>query len=505
MDKVNNNSILKTMRRLAGILVHPTSLPGKFGIGDLGPEAYHFVDFLEEAGQHLWQTLPLGPTGQFNCPYQCYSSFAGQPLLISPEMLVKDGLLAESDIDNPPHFEEEKVDYDAVKKYKKTLFATAFENFRDLPADSELIRDFNHFRKENDWLDDYAMFMAIRKEKEESYWLTWEKKYRKPTKSQKTVIRRELIDQITYEEFLQWTFFRQWAALKEYANDHGVLLIGDIPIFVAADSADVWAQPQMFQLDKDGFPTVVAGVPPDYFSATGQLWGNPLYNWKHHKKTDFAWWLKRIEVQLKLSDIIRIDHFRGLESYWEVPADAETALEGKWADGPKDDFFHAVTKRFGEDLPIIAEDLGIITDEVRALRDRFGLPGMKILQFAFEDDDSSYLPYNQPYNCVCYTGTHDNDTSAGWYEKAPEYARDKVRRYMNTDASQVSWDFIRTCHGAPARFAIVPIQDLFCQGSECRMNIPGVADGNWSYRFRKELLTGDIARRLYDITKLYGR
>ncbi len=498
-------SLLHRMRRMSGILVHPTSLPGRFGIGDLGPEAYAFVDYLAKAGQHLWQTLPLGPTGQFDCPYQCFSSFAGQTLLISPELLCREGLLSESDLDKTPDFPQDHVDYAAVREFKVELFEKAYQRFLSLPDDDKLVKSFNDFCDETPWLSDYAMFTAIRKSKEETHWLTWEKKYRKPTKSQKAVIARELEDEIRFESFLQWTFFRQWAALKQYANEHDVLFIGDLPIFVSGDSADVWAQPQMFQLDKDGFPTVVAGVPPDYFSKTGQLWGNPLYNWKQHKKTGFDWWLKRFETQFQLSDIVRIDHFRGLESYWEVPADAETALEGKWVDGPKDDFFLAVKDRFGDDLPIIAEDLGIITDEVRALRDRFGLPGMKILQFAFEDYDSAYLPYNQPYNSVCYTGTHDNDTTTGWYEKASEQVRDKVRRYMNTDGSQISWDFIRTCLGSPARFAIVPIQDLFCQGSDCRMNTPGVAEGNWAYRFPKHLLTSDIANRLRDMTELFGR
>ena len=498
-------SLLKRMRRLSGILVHPTSLPGKFGIGDLGPEAYRFVDFLQESGQHLWQTLPLGPTGGHNSPYQCFSSFAGQPLLISPELLKDEGLLTDADLSNVPHFSDEEVDFAAVGEYKKELFKKAFARFKELPEDNPLKSELALFCKSAHWLDDYAMFMAIKKSKGGAHWLEWEKKYRKPTKSQKAVIEREFEDEILYEKFLQWTFCRQWSQLKAYANERDILLIGDIPIFVSGDSADVWAEPRLFQLDSDGFPTVVAGVPPDYFSATGQLWGNPLYDWKYHKKTNYEWWMERFKTQFLLSDIVRIDHFRGLESYWEIPADSETALNGKWVDGPKDEFFEVLIKTFGEEPPIIAEDLGIITDDVRALRDKFGLPGMKILQFAFEDEDSNYLPYNQPYNCVCYTGTHDNDTTTGWYATASEKARDKVRRYMNTDASQVSCDFIRTCFGSPARFAIIPVQDLFCQGSDCRMNTPGKADGNWAYRMKKELLTSDVAKRLYDVTKLYGR
>lgn len=498
-------SLLEKLRRLSGVLLHPTSLPGRFGIGDIGPEAYRFVDFLQESGQHLWQTLPLGPTGGHNSPYQCYSSFAGNPLLISPELLVRDGLLTEEELRDVPQFPEEQVDFAAVTEYKEGLFARAYARFAALPEDGDLKAEFALFRKSAHWLDDYAMFMAIKKSKGGIHWLEWEKKYRRPTKSQKSVIARELADEIGYEEFLQWLFFRQWSQLKAYANERDILLIGDIPIFVSGDSADVWAEPKLFLLDSDGFPTVVAGVPPDYFSATGQLWGNPLYDWKYHKKTDYAWWMERFKTQFLLSDIVRIDHFRGLESYWEIPADAETAIDGKWVDGPKDDFFHALIERFGKEPPIIAEDLGIITDDVRALRDRFDLPGMKILQFAFQDEDSSYLPYNQPYNCVCYTGTHDNDTTAGWYETAPEYARDKVRRYMNTDGSQISWDFIRTCFGSPARFAIVPVQDLLCQGSAYRMNTPGQAEGNWSYRVRTGALDSDIAGRLRDTTKLYGR
>lgn len=499
-------NMVKHMRRLSGILMHPTSLPGDFGIGDLGPAAFEFVDFLEASGQHLWQTLPLGPVAESGCPYQCFSSFAGNTMLISPELLRMDNLLPADAFDDKPDFPEDKVDFPKVARYKEKLFKQAFEIFETLPADDLLVEEFEQFKvKEASWLDDYSIFMAIHKEKNDAWWLEWDKKYRKPTKAQKAVIEKELAPQIRYEHFLQWLFFRQWAELKLYANEHGILMIGDIPIFVAADSADVWAQPKMFQLDKDGFPKVVAGVPPDYFSATGQMWGNPLYDWKYHKKTEYSWWMDRIAAQLNLSDIIRIDHFRGLESYWEIPAGSKDATSGKWAKGPGDDFFNKIREQFGEDLPIIAEDLGIITDEVRALRDRFNLPGMKILQFAFEDDDSAYLPYNHPYNCVCYTGTHDNDTTTGWYQTAPEKARDKVRRYMNTDASQVSWDFIRTCFGSVAKYAIVPVQDLLCQGSDCRMNIPGLADGNWGYRVKKGMLNKDIAARLYDVTKLYGR
>lgn len=492
-------------QRIAGILMHPTSLPGAFGIGDLGPESYAFVDFLKKSGQHVWQTLPLGPTNQHNCPYQCFSSFAGQPMLISPTLLVKDGLLKEKDLAHVPDFPQEHVDYPAVLAYKNKLYFKAYDNFCALDDDDELITLFNTFCENTFWLDDYAMFMAIKASKGGSYWLNWEKKYRKPTKTQKAVIARELENEIRFEKFLQWIFFKQWMELKAYANENGVLLIGDIPIFVSPDSADVWANPKLFQLTSDGFPKVVAGVPPDYFSETGQLWGNPLYNWKNHKKDNYSWWMSRIKAQLDLSDIVRIDHFRGLEAYWEVPADAETALEGRWVKGPGADFFQTMCDTLGDNLPIIAEDLGIITEEVCKLRDQFNLPGMKILQFAFEGDNSAYMPYNQTFNCICYTGTHDNDTTVGWYNNASEKIKDKVRRYMNTDAGAIHWDFIRTCFGTPARIAIVPVQDLFGQGSEYRMNIPGVADGNWAYRAKKEYFNDGLADYLRSITKLYGR
>lgn len=492
-------------KRIAGLLMHPTSLPGAFGIGDLGPQSYAFVDFLKLSGQHIWQTLPLGPTGTNNCPYQCFSSFAGQPLLISPELLVEDGLLKDDDLTNVPAFPTDTVDYKAVTEYKTGLFHKAFDTFCTLEKENELVSLFDTFCEETEWLNDYAMFMAIKTAKGGTNWLSWEKKYRKPTKTQKAAIARELEKEITYEKFIQWVFFRQWMKLKDYANENGILLVGDIPIFVSPDSADVWAEPKLFQLDKDGFPKVVAGVPPDYFSKTGQLWGNPLYDWKYHKKTGYTWWMNRIKAQLTLSDVVRIDHFRGLESYWEVPADAETALEGKWVKGPGAEFFQTICDTLGENLPIIAEDLGIITDEVRELRDQFGLPGMKILQFAFEDEDSAYLPYNQTFNCICYTGTHDNDTTVGWYRTASEKAKDKVRRYMNTDASAIHWDFIRTCFGTPARMAIVPVQDLFGQGSECRMNIPGVAEGNWAYRVKEGYFNENLAAHLRSVTRLYGR
>ena len=480
-----------------------SSLPSDYGIGCFSKSAYEFVDWLKEAGQTYWQILPLGPTSYGDSPYQSFSTFAGNPYFIDLDTLVEEGVLDKKDCEKVNWGKKpDEVDYEKIYKGRYPLLRKAYEN-----SDISKNPDYQKFVAENSWwLSDYALFMAVKDRFEGVEWTKWAEDIRLRWNNAMDYYREELYFDIEFQQYMQFKFYEQWMKLKSYANSKGIQIIGDIPIYVAMDSADAWAHPELFQLDPDTLtPLRVAGVPPDAFSATGQLWGNPLYDWKYHKKTNYEWWMERFKTQFLLSDIVRIDHFRGLESYWEIPADSETALNGKWVDGPKDEFFEVLIKTFGEEPPIIAEDLGIITDDVRALRDKFGLPGMKILQFAFEDEDSNYLPYNQPYNCVCYTGTHDNDTTTGWYATASEKARDKVRRYMNTDASQVSWDFIRTCFGSPARFAIIPVQDLFCQGSDCRMNTPGKADGNWAYRMKKELLTSDVAKRLYDVTKLYGR
>ena len=500
-------SLLKRMRRLSGILVHPTSLPGKFGIGDLGPEAYRFVDFLQESGQHLWQTLPLGPTGGHNSPYQCFSSFAGQPLLISPELLKDEGLLTDADLSNVPHFSDEEVDFAAVGEYKKELFKKAFARFKELPEDNPLKSELALFCKSAHWLDDYAMFMAIKKSKGGAHWLEWEKKYRKPTKSHKAVIEREFEDEILYEKFLQWTFCRQWSQLKAYANERDILLIGDIPIFVSGDSADVWAEPRLFQLDSDGFPTVVAGVPPDYFSATGQLWGNPLYDWKYHKKTNYEWWMERFKTQFLLSDIVRIDHFRGLESYWEIPADSETALNGKWVDGPKDEFFEVLIKTFGEEPPIIAEDLGFLTDSVRQMLADSGFPGMKVLQFAFDaGNDSEYLPHNYDKNCVVYTGTHDNDTTVGFIQNMPEKDKKFAKKYLgHKNDKKLCFEIVRAALSSCADTAVIPMQDYLELDSSARINIPSTLGCNWKWRMDKEALDPKLAKKIYKMAKLYGR
>ena len=497
----------KPYKRLSGILLHPTSLPSPYGIGDLGQAAYDFIDFLKAAGQHLWQTLPLTPTGFGDSPYQSFSAFAGQPLLISPEHLVKLGLLQAEELKDCPIRMEDTVDYGTIIPWKNSILKLAFSRFQT--CDNELLKkDFLVFKKEHDfWLKDYTLYMACKDMHEGREWLLWEKQYRTPTPSAKKKLTNLLKEDITYYEFVQFIFFTEWTALKTYANKNEVQIIGDIPLFVSLDSADVWANQNLFQLDSKGYPTAVAGVPPDYFCEDGQLWGNPLYDWKIHKKEGYKWWISRVFHQLKLCDYLRIDHFRGLESYWSIPANEKTAINGAWMPGPRKDLFHAIEKALGKNLPIIAEDLGLITPEVEALRDELGFPGMRILQFAFEgEEESTYLPHQfDTVNCICYTGTHDNNTTKGWYKEATEYSRDKVRHYMNTDGNSIHWDFIRTCLGTIARFAIFPMQDALGIDSDGRMNTPGVGTNNWTWRCKKDAFSKDLAKALAHITHIYGR
>lgn len=496
----------KLKERLSGILVHPTSFPSPYGIGDLGKGAKDFIDFLEKAGQHLWQVLPLGPTGFGNSPYQSYSSFAGQPLLISPDELINDGLLTKEDIKEIPKWENElRIDYDAVAEYKDQLFRIAFEHFtEDEPV--ELTKEYRSFIRKNEWVKDYSLFMACKEFHNGICWQEWDTEIATPTTSAKEKWTKKLRKEVNYYRFLQFLFFRQWFAIKKYANDKKIEIIGDIPIFISSDSCDVWANPELFQLDSKGYPTSVAGVPPDYFSATGQLWGNPLYDWKQHKKTGYEWWISRVRSQLVITDYLRIDHFRGFEAYWSVPAKEETAINGKWIKGPGADLFHAITNALGDDLPIIAEDLGVITPEVEELRDTFQFPGMKVLQFAFDSiEENAFLPHHYPYNCVCYSGTHDNDTTNGWYKTANELSKDKVRRYMSCDGNNVSWNFIATAWSSVAKMAIVPLQDVMRMDSDARMNTPGVAEGNWVWRYSKEQLKEEDAKNLWLTTQLYGR
>jgi len=503
--------------RASGILLHPTSLPGRFGIGDLGDEAYRFADLLTDMYQRLWQVLPLGPTGYGNSPYQCLSVFAGNPLLISPEKLVEDGFLEPSRLDSAPAFSDDKVDYDAVIRFKLPLLSASYEAFAThaSPAHEE---QFEAFCDQNaSWLDDYALYMALKESHGLSAWNTWDDDVRARRPEALSLWRQKLAHEIRRHKYQQYQFFRQWSEFKEYCNRRSVKLIGDMPIFVALDSAEVWSRPDLFHLDDHGRPTVVAGVPPDYFSETGQLWGNPIYRWDVMARDGYTWWIERFRALHALVDIVRVDHFRGFESYWEVPGTATTAMNGRWIPGPGAELFRAVQQALG-DLPVIAEDLGVITPEVDALRDELGLPGMRVLQFAFGSDAKAdeYKPHNYPRNCVVYTGTHDNNTTVGWFrdtgtqdttqtadEKKNE--RDMAVKYLGTDGQQIHRDLIRLALMSVADTAIVPMQDVLGLGSEARMNLPGTARGNWRWRLTFDMLTGETKDMLSNLTAIYGR
>jgi 4-alpha-glucanotransferase len=496
---------LKTQQRSSGILLHPTSLPGPHGIGDLGSAARAFVDFLVRSGQTLWQVLPLGPTGYGDSPYQCFSAFAGNPLLISLETLVEDGLLLAEDLQDAPAFPDDHVDFGAVIPWRNALLARAAERFAD-GADADLGQDFDAFcAAQASWLDDYALFMALKEENALATWSTWPKDVVRRDPLALEAARARLGTAVFKHKVCQLLFFRQWADLRRYANQRGVRIIGDIPIFVAYDSADVWANPELFFLDADGKPTVVAGVPPDYFSATGQLWGNPLYRWDVMAERGYAWWLARLRMTFTQVDVLRVDHFIGFHRYWEIPARARTAIKGRYKPGPGAAFLSAAREALG-DLPIIAEDLGAVTPEVEALRDQFALPGMKVLQFAFDSDASNpFLPHNYPKRCVAYTGTHDNDTTAGWFAQASADERSRVQRYFARSGDDVAYDMIRGVMSSCADTAIVPLQDVLVLGSDARMNTPGVAGGNWQWRVRDGMLNDWHVGRLAEMAELYGR
>lgn len=490
--------------RSAGILLHPTSLPGPYGIGDLGSAAYGWVEALVRAGQKWWQILPLGPTGYGDSPYQCFSAFAGNPNLISPDALVQEGLLHRDDLAGR-NFPAERVDYGAVIDFKDRLLNRAWTNFQGGAA-PHLRQSFEGFcQREAGWLEDFSLFMALKEAHGGKSWLEWDRTLvlREPEALDQA--RRALAGPAAAQRFRQFLFFRQWRDLKQFANDKGIRLIGDIPIFVAVDSADVWANPHLFQLDEQRRPRVVAGVPPDYFSATGQLWGNPLYDWQALKQAGYAWWIARCRSTLEQVDLIRLDHFRGFEAYWEIPAGQVTAEVGRWRKGPGEGLFVALRSALGG-LPIIAEDLGLITPEVEALRDGLGLPGMRILQFAFGGaTENRFLPHNYEHNTVVYTGTHDNDTTRGWYNTITESERHFIRRYLARDGSDIAWDLIRLAWASVADYAIVPLQDVLDLGPEARMNFPGKPAGNWTWRIPPDRLTADVLDRLRDLTELYGR
>ena len=493
------------MERASGVLLHPTSLPSRFGIGDFGPDAYRFVDALVEMGQKLWQVLPLGPTGYGDSPYQCFSAFAGNPLLISLERLVEENALSPDDLNAVPSFPAHQVAYGDVIEFKQALLYRSYIYFLQY-ASAERHAAFEAFCADNaDWLDDYALFMALKAAHKGEAWTAWQDDVARRTATALSRARSQLADAIQKQKYLQFQFFRQWHALKRYANEKGVKIIGDIPIFVAFDSADVWAHRELFHLDERGKPTVVAGVPPDYFSPTGQRWGNPLYRWDVMAKQSYQWWIARCRAAFAMFDYVRIDHFRGFEAYWEVPASEPTAVNGRWVKGPGKAMFQAVQNALGQ-LPIIAEDLGVITPEVKALRDALGFPGMRVLHFAFVADASSdFLPHNYVRNTVAYAGTHDNDTTIGWFEKLDPVTRQQVLDYTGSDGTQINWALIRLLLMSVADTVILTLQDVMGLGSEARMNFPGRADGNWQWRFTWDQLTDDIQARLRKLTAIYGR
>jgi 4-alpha-glucanotransferase len=491
--------------RSGGILLHPTSLPGRFGIGDLGPQAHGWVDYLADCGCGLWQVLPLGPTGYGDSPYQCFSAFAGNPYLISPQALLQEGLLHANDIIEEPGFSSSEIDYGAVIPWKLRVLDQAYERFKK-SAPANLRQQHQGFQEAHrHWLPDYALFMAIKEDHGGGTWVQWPQPLRQRDPEALEEARQQYQEAIQRHIFRQFVFYSQWSALKTHAECNNIVIIGDIPIFVAHDSTDVWAHPELFYLDPDGNPTVVAGVPPDYFSETGQLWGNPLYRWEAHREKGYDWWLNRFRAVLELVDIVRLDHFRGFAGYWEVPGDAKTAEKGRWVKGPGTDLFWTVRKELGE-LPIIAEDLGVITPDVVEMRETFNLPGMRVLQFGFSGDpDDPFLPHNYPVNCVVYTGTHDNDTVRGWYKRVDEDERSFYRRYLARDGSDVAWDLIRACWSSVAVFALAPMQDFLDLGNEARMNYPGNPGGNWTWRMHEANLSEALQDRIHGINTLYSR
>jgi 4-alpha-glucanotransferase len=505
-----------TFARASGILLHPTSLPGPHGIGDLGEEAYCFADFLGASGQSLWQVLPLGPTGYGDSPYACYSAFAGNTLLISPERLVKDNLVSKTDLAALPRLAEGKVDFAVAHQRKDAILSKAFANYQR-NTESKFSREFESFAEQNaSWLDDYALFRALKTAHDGKPWYEWERELVSRAPAALTRVKTELHDRIEEQKFSQFIFSQQWSELKRYCNSRSIQIIGDIPIFVAHDSADVWTHPEQFKLNPDGSKIVVAGVPPDYFSETGQYWGNPLFNWEQMLGDGFRWWVERVRSALQTVDIARIDHFRGFAACWEIPGGDKTAERGRWVEAPGRELFEVIRDALGE-LPIIAEDLGVITPDVEKLRDDFGFPGMRILQFAFGSDTRNIdLPHNYHRNVVVYTGTHDNDTTVGWFNSTTaegstrtaqqiESERQFCMKYLKTDGHEIQWDFIRAVFASVANTAIVPLQDVLGLGSEARMNLPNSTAGNWLWRFQPGQLSADLSARLRDLTELYGR
>ena len=492
--------------RAAGVLLHLTSLPGPYGVGDAGAAAYRWVDALVEAGQRWWQLLPLGPTDFGNSPYQSSSSFASNEMLVSPEKLIEDGLLSREDCGDV-HFPADHVDYEALKPYKNELLDRALANVRNRPPGT-LRKAFGEFcQQQAHWLDDYALFMALRETHDRKAWFQWPAELMRREPAAIAEAQRGLADKVEKFRFRQFVAYRQWTQLKEYAHGKGLRLIGDLPIFVSLDSADVWANPNQFLLDEQHRPTVLAGVPPDYFSPVGQLWGNPLYDWQAMQRDGYRWWMARLRASLAHVDVIRLDHFRGFDAAWHVPAGAATAQEGEWVEAPGEDFLKHVHDELGG-LPLIAEDLGLITPSVRALRDKFHLPGMRILQFAFDGlPENPYLPSRYAHNTVVYTGTHDNDTTRAWFATLPDYQFENLSKLVGHWPTQegVTWDLIRVALESVAALAVIPLQDLLNLDGSARMNMPGVAEGNWEWRFTEDMPVRESLARLRELTERTNR
>ncbi|TVR43037.1 MAG: 4-alpha-glucanotransferase [Bacteroidia bacterium] len=493
------------MERSSGILLHITSLPGKYGIGTMGKQARSFVDFLVAAGQKLWQILPLGHTGYGDSPYQCFSAFAGNPLIIDLDKLCEQGLLLTEELPVNEIFPDDRVDYGKVFQYKYALLGKAYQRF-NASKDKTMKQEFESFCISNaGWLDDYAFFMALKIHHDGKSWTEWDKQIKLRRKDALERYREHLSDEINFYRFLQFLFYQQWLELKAYANSNNIEVIGDLPLYVAFDSADAWANPEIFDFDKTLNPRTVAGVPPDYFSETGQLWGNPIYDWSYLESRGFQWWIDRIKGNFLLYDILRIDHFRGLAAYWSVPADEKTAIKGKWIEAPGEAMLRAVYGALGE-KPIIAENLGVITPDVEEMREKFRMPGMKILQFAFDSaEENEFIPHSYDKNSVVYTGTHDNNTTVGWFKHSPQEDKELMHDYFCLDEKDPAWSFIRLAWSTVSNVAIAPLQDILRLGEEARMNFPGKAPGYWTWRYQDHKLTRKHAEDLLKITKVYGR
>jgi 4-alpha-glucanotransferase len=489
-------------QRAAGVLLHPTSLPGPDGIGAAGRHARAFVDWAASAGFSVWQVLPLGPPGHGNAPYGCRSSFAGNPMLIDLDDLVEDGLLDRESLAGRPACPEGCVDVEAARTWKSTALRAAWDRHRAAP-DAGVEADLEAFAcgpPRSRWLDDWTLFRALEEAHGARPWTAWPRPLRDRDPEALRAAREELADALGYHRFVQFLFHRQWSGLRAHAADRGVRILGDVPIYTVLDSADVWAAPEYFRLDGSGRPEAVAGVPPDYFSETGQLWGNPLYRWERLREDGFGWWIERLEASLDHVDAVRLDHFRGFASCWEVPADATTAIDGRWVEGPGAALFDAVRDRLGG-LPFVAEDLGVITDDVHRLREGLGLPGMKVLQFGFDDPDSIHRFDRVPETDLVYTGTHDNDTARGWFESLDDDGRHRVQVALSSPPERIVEAMVAAAYRSPARLAVVPVQDLLGLDSRARMNTPGVEDGNWLWRLEPGLLDDDLAARMHDLAR----